>query len=62
MPDTIKLACSLCEEDYKKKKMDELASYIENNFDGCTITELRLPHADKVESNDRLIGYSPDRA
>ena len=32
--DTIKLARLLCEDSEKKKKIADLASYIENNFDG----------------------------
>jgi hypothetical protein len=34
MLDTIKLARLLCEDNEKKKKIADLASYIENNFDG----------------------------
>ena len=34
MLDTIKLARLFCEDNEKKKKIADLASYIENNFDG----------------------------
>jgi len=55
MLDTIKLARLLCEDKEKKKKIADLASYIENNFDGLYGSRSLK---DKVEAKEVLVSGS----
>ena len=55
MLDTIKLAWLLCEDDERKKKIADLASYIENNFDGLYGSRSLK---DRVEAKRVLISSS----
>jgi hypothetical protein len=55
MLDTIKLARLLCEDNERKKKIADLASYIENNFDGLYGTRSLK---DKVEAKKVLVSSS----
>ena len=55
MLDTIKLARLLCEDSEKKKKIADLASYIENNFDGLYGSRSLK---DKVEAKRVLVSSS----
>ena len=55
MLDTIKLARLLCEDNEKRKKITNLASYIENNFDGLYGSSSLK---DKVEAKRVLVSSS----
>jgi len=55
MLDTIKLARLLCEDNERKKKIADLASYIENNFDGLYGSRSLK---DKVEAKRVLVSSS----
>ena len=55
MLDTIKLACLLCEDNERKKKIANLASYIENNFDGLYGSRSL---EDRVEAKGVLVSSS----
>ena len=55
MLDTIKLACLLCEDNERKKKIANLASYIENNFNGLYGSRSL---EDRVEAKGVLVSSS----
>jgi len=55
MLDTIKLARLLCEDNERRKKIADLASYIENNFDGLYGSRSLK---DRVEAKKVLVSSS----